>query len=124
MPPPRVYMHVSRSGQTRRPCSQMSSPTLTTAVISDPGPSAALRPIRKRAPPTPPTRTVTFTGASLRRSNGAVVLRGEPRPEPRPAKARHLDIAHGPLPLRRVGREDREHSGVVERAAQQRPADD
>ena len=30
-------MQVSRSGQTRRPCSQMSSPTLTTARIASPG---------------------------------------------------------------------------------------
>ena len=58
----------------RRPCIQTSSPTLTTAVIScsdSPGPtagspSAAFTPSRKRAPPTPPTRTVTLTPASLR----------------------------------------------------------
>ena len=31
MPPPRVYMQVSRSGQMRTPYIQASSPTLTTA---------------------------------------------------------------------------------------------
>src|SRR5690349_25142199 len=122
MPPPRVYMQVSRSGQMRRPCNQMSSPTLTTAVIScslSPGPtagrpSAAFTPSRNRAPPTQPTSTVTFTGTSLLKwqdlldrhdgsvdhegdatrrrwaagSHGAVVARGEPRPEPRLAEPR------------------------------------
>src|SRR5689334_2981141 len=69
MPPPRVYRQLSRSGVIRRPCIQTSSPTLTTAVISwgdSPGPtagkpSASLTPSRNRAPPTPPTSTVTLT---------------------------------------------------------------
>ena len=34
IPPPRVYMQVSRSGQIRTPCIQASSPTLTIAVSS------------------------------------------------------------------------------------------
>ena len=34
MPPPRVYMQVSRSGQIRMPCIRTSSPTLTMAVMS------------------------------------------------------------------------------------------
>ncbi len=37
MPPPRVYITVSRSGQTRRPCTQMSSPVLPMTVISASG---------------------------------------------------------------------------------------
>src|ERR1700733_6129527 len=57
MPPPRVYMTVSRSGQTRRPNSVMSSPVLPTTVISASG-AASFRPGRKRAAPTPPASTV------------------------------------------------------------------
>ena len=63
-------------GAIRRPCIQTSSPTFTTAVTwccasPEPGPtagrpSAAFTPSRNRAPPTPPTSTVTFTAASLR----------------------------------------------------------
>ena len=34
IPPPKVYMQVSRSGQIRTPCIQASSPTLTIAVSS------------------------------------------------------------------------------------------
>ena len=64
MPPPRVYMQESRSGQICRPCSRMSSPTLTTAVTSTSGSSRT--PSRKRAPPTPPTSTVILTRPSLR----------------------------------------------------------
>ena len=37
MPPPRVYITLSRSGQTRSPCTVMSSPVLTIAVISASG---------------------------------------------------------------------------------------
>jgi hypothetical protein len=65
-------MQVSRSGQIRTPCIHASSPMLTTAVSSCssagadaeanwPNPSSCCTPSRKRAPPTPPTRTVTFT---------------------------------------------------------------
>src|SRR5947209_7627787 len=53
MPPPRVYITVSRSGQTRRPCRVMSSPVFTMAVISASG-STCRSPRRKRAPPIPP----------------------------------------------------------------------
>ena len=60
MPSPRVYITESRSGQTRRPNTEMSSPVLTTAVISSSG-SAARTPRRKRAPPIPPASTVTRT---------------------------------------------------------------
>src|SRR5690348_954432 len=122
MPPPRVYMQVSRSGQMRRPWSQMSSPTLTTAVTSTSGSSRT--PSRKRAPPTPPTSTVTFTFAAYVASHGPVVARREAGPEPGTAEARRLDVAHGPLPLRRVRGEHLGEPDVVERAAEQRPADD
>src|SRR6266568_8906911 len=72
MPPPSVYMQVSRSGQIRSPCIHTSSPVFTSAVIScgESGagptgviPNAAFTPSRNRAPPTPPTSTTTFTGA-------------------------------------------------------------
>src|ERR1700754_3549429 len=89
MPPPRVYMQVSRSGQIRTPYIQASSPMLTMAVrsLSDcdsaedglvldgplkrPSPNTCWTPSRKRAPPTPPTRTVTFTLTDIRRSGPA-----------------------------------------------------
>src|SRR6185312_6303705 len=131
MPPPRVYMQVSRSGQMRRPWSQMSSPTLTTAVTSTSGSSRT--PSRKRAPPTPPTRTVTFIRPPAARSSHArayvglhraVVARREAGPEPGTAEARGLHVPHGPLPLRRVRGEHLGEPDVVERAAEQGPADD
>src|SRR5687768_14204340 len=72
MPSPRVYMTVSRSGQILRPCSHKSSAVLpTTVTTSGPVPPgracACSRPWRKRAPPTPPERTV-------RRRAGALVM--------------------------------------------------
>ena len=54
MPPPRVYMQVSRSGQMRTPCIQASSPTLTTAVSSC-GAAEAARCPRRRTGPGPAT---------------------------------------------------------------------
>src|SRR6185437_9570681 len=57
MPPPRVYITVSRSGLMCKPNRMMSSPVLPITVISASG-AAALRPRRKRAAPTPPARTV------------------------------------------------------------------
>src|SRR5690348_13774093 len=113
MPPPRVYMQVSRSGQMRRPCSQMSSPTLTTAVTSTPG--NARTPSRKRAPPTPPTSTVTFTFAAYVASHRAVVPRGEARAEARAAEARGLHVLHRALPLRRVRGEHLGEPDVIQR---------
>ena len=80
-------MQVSRSGQMRTPCIQASSPTLTTAVSSwspaGPGggpanwprPSKCCTPSRNRAPPTPPTRTVTFTSTDTRPSVAIRVAR-------------------------------------------------
>src|SRR4051794_8757396 len=58
MPSPRVYITVSRSGQTRSPNIVMSSPLLPTTVMSWP---SARRPSRKREPPMPPANTVTRT---------------------------------------------------------------
>src|SRR5689334_1806424 len=60
MPPPRVYITVSRSGQIRRPCRVTSSPVLTTAVTVADG-AAERTPRRKRAPPTPPASTTICT---------------------------------------------------------------
>src|SRR3712207_8086324 len=60
MPPPRVYMTVSRSGQIRRPCIVTSSPVLTTVVTRASG-AAVRRPARNRAPPTPPARKTICT---------------------------------------------------------------
>src|SRR5687768_4144205 len=60
MPPPRVYITVSRSGQIRSPCIVTSSPVLTTAVIVASG-AAARTPRRKRAPPVPPASTTICT---------------------------------------------------------------
>src|ERR1700684_3984705 len=57
MPPPSVYMTVSRSGQTRSPNSVMSSPVFPMTVISASG-AASFRPRRNRAAPTPPASTV------------------------------------------------------------------
>ena len=48
-----VYMTVSRSGEMCSPCSTVSSPTLTMAVISSAG-STSIMPRRRRAAPTPP----------------------------------------------------------------------
>ncbi len=60
MPPPRVYITVSRSGQIRSPCIVTSSPVLTTAVIDASG-TAARTPRRNRAPPVPPASTTICT---------------------------------------------------------------
>src|SRR5215469_3704383 len=57
IPPPRVYMTVSRSGQTCRPNGVKSSPVLPITVTSASG-TVARRPRRNLAAPTPPARTV------------------------------------------------------------------
>src|SRR4051794_28192747 len=69
MPPPSVYMTVSRSGQIFSPCIQMSSAVFATTVISAAPPAGApvrsasrSSPWRKRAPPIPPDRTVIRRG--------------------------------------------------------------
>ncbi len=51
-------MTVSRSGQIRNPHMVTSSPVLPMTVTSCP---RLRRPMRKRAPPIPPARTVTCT---------------------------------------------------------------
>src|SRR4051812_28292083 len=56
---------VSRSGLIDSPCSSVSSPTFTTAVIWSPG-RTCTRPLRNRAAPTPPAMTV-ITRAPYRR---------------------------------------------------------
>src|SRR5262249_60916249 len=94
-PPPRVYMQVSSPGQIRTPYIHASSPTLTIAVrsLSDwdagnepeycPSPNRCCTPSRKRAPPTPPTRTVTFTLTDTRRWASQTVRRGGVTDTPR-----------------------------------------
>src|SRR5271157_1705056 len=82
MPPPSVYITVSRSGQTRRPNKVMSSPVFPTTVISASG-AARFRPRRKRAAPTPPASTVMRITVSVA---GFVGLHGA-RPA-RPARLR------------------------------------
>src|SRR4051795_9093413 len=65
MPPPRVYITVSRSGQTLSPCTQMSSAVLAitlTRVWAPVRSTSRSSPCRKRAPPTPPESTVTCAG--------------------------------------------------------------
>ena len=65
MPSPRVYITVSRSGQTLSPCTQMSSAVLAITVTRVSAPvrsTSRSRPCRKRAPPTPPESTVTCAG--------------------------------------------------------------
>ncbi len=60
MPPPSVYITVSRSGQTRRPNSQMSSAVLPMTVTSASSAAEAAydnNPRRKRAAPMPPAGT-------------------------------------------------------------------
>src|SRR5215212_1618878 len=69
MPPPRVYMTVSRSGQIRSPCSVTSSP-----VFSAPG-MADLTPRRNRAPPVPPASTTICTKDILPDRQLSTVLR-------------------------------------------------
>src|SRR5262249_62287102 len=64
MPPPSVYITVSRSGETWRPNRLMSSPVLPITVISASG-AADFSPRRKRAAPTPPASTVMRMPASL-----------------------------------------------------------
>ena len=64
MPPPRVYITVSRSGQTFSPNRWMSSPVLPMTVMSASG-AACLRPRRNRAPPIPPARTTMRMWTSL-----------------------------------------------------------
>lgn len=64
MPSPRVYITVSRSGQTFSPKRWMSSPVLPMTVMSASG-TARFRPRRNRAPPMPPARTTMRMGASL-----------------------------------------------------------
>jgi len=61
MPPPSVYITVSRSGQTRSPWTHRSSPVLPITVTSASG-TARRRPRRKRAPPMPPASAVIRTG--------------------------------------------------------------
>ena len=146
-------MQVSRSGQIRRPCSQMSSPTLTTAVISSPPRQQRAEPeqeagaadppdqhrhrdrrsssqcapetVRRAAAPPGNGRIGPGIGSTARepRSTRAVVARGEPRAEARAAEPGRLDVPHRALPLGRVRGEHLEHPGVVERPAEQRPAD-
>ena len=50
-------MTVSRSGQTRRPCTQISSPVFPMTVTSASG-LAASTPRKNRAPPIPPASAV------------------------------------------------------------------
>ena len=64
MPPPSVYMTVSRSGHTCRPYRMISSPVLPMTVISA-SRAAAFRPRRNRAAPTPPASTVMRMADSL-----------------------------------------------------------
>src|SRR5215469_11837690 len=69
MPPPSVYMTVSRSGQTWRPNGVKSSPVLPITVISASG-TAARSPRRNLAAPTPPARTVMRMLAVLHHARG------------------------------------------------------
>src|SRR6266536_4765998 len=108
MPSPRVYMTLSRSGQMRRPCSVMSSPVFTTAVMSSSG-RAARTPRRKRAPPMPPARTVIRTprtyAIGFRRTHGT----------DRPRSAHHTDAASAAAYHRRRGDDDLLRGVVVDR---------
>src|SRR5829696_4751235 len=88
MPSPRVYMTVSRSGQTLRPWIHQSSAVLATTVTSvsaePPGTEPDLRPWSRPwtnlAPPTPPDRTVIRLsvvaddgiGTACRKRNGHI----------------------------------------------------
>src|SRR5918994_1099426 len=54
---------LSRSGETWRPRISMSSPTLPITVSSA-GSTTSTSPRRKRAPPTPPLKTVTFIASA------------------------------------------------------------
>ena len=56
--PERVYIMVSRSGDTRRPWNSSSSPVLTATTNSSGGRQWA-RPTTSLAPPTPPARAST-----------------------------------------------------------------
>src|SRR5699024_5144912 len=75
IPPPRVYITVSRSGQIRSPKRVMSSPVLPMTVMElpvlcpsaseEPIPRVALSPLRNRAPPIPPAGTTIRMRPSL-----------------------------------------------------------
>src|SRR5688500_2038730 len=74
MPSPRVYITVSRSGQTLSPWIHQSSAVLATTVTSVSADPPGTRPVRRPwrrpwtnlAPPTPPERTVTrLSGAEV-----------------------------------------------------------
>src|SRR5579875_1082842 len=64
IPPPSVYITVSRSGQIRNPDRVISSPVLPMTVISA-SRAAVWRPRRNRAAPTPPANTVMRMADSL-----------------------------------------------------------
>src|SRR5881396_2472209 len=70
---------LSRSGDTRRPRTSTSSPTFPTIDTSS-GSTTPISPRRKRAPPTPPERTATFTSGRL--AAELVQHRARPRAEP------------------------------------------
>src|SRR6266516_1181042 len=72
-------MTVSRSGQIRSPNRVMSSPVLPMTVMSASG-AATLRPLRKRAAPTPPAGTTIRMRTSLS-ADAAWRLAGDRRPE-------------------------------------------
>src|SRR5690349_13649116 len=86
MPPPRVYITVSRSGQILSPCIHRSSAVLATTVTSSPHPGTPRRPWRKRAPPTPPESTVTRRAGGVGEPSGTpawgVVMGALYRPAP------------------------------------------
>src|SRR3954452_20701252 len=98
MPPPRVYMSVSRSGQTRRPKRVVSSAVLPITVISagssPPGPyvgspaRSSRRPRRKRAPPIPPASAVIRTRPSSQ------PVSGDGRRDAQLEAAAAIDVVH------------------------------
>ena len=61
---------------------------------------------------------------SWRRSVSAVVLHGQPRPEARLGRSAALQQAYDAVAVRPPGLEQRDHAGIVERSADQRPADE
>ena len=108
MPPPRVYITVSRSGQIRSPNKVMSSPVLPTTVTSlltvespSSADSAMSKPRRNRAPPMPPasaTTRRTAPGSRRRRAPGSRRRTAPGSPGRPAAKSREVEPAKPPAP--------------------------
>src|SRR5437870_2731549 len=105
--PASQYVTESRSGETCRPCTTMSSPVLTTTVTSSGG-TARTRPPRNFPAPTPPARATTCISGP---PNGEQApLAGDASQRMRPAVL-ECDAGSGHQVLHRGGDEHLARSG-------------